>query len=290
MLDSFNHAQRERLAFIDFCLEYFGQITRADLIQKFKTGLAAATRDISSYRELAPHNLELSHQTKVYYRTEAFKPVFQHQPESILNNLSKGFGDGISNGVILSDKCFEASTLVTPSSEIIALTMRAIITKSALCCNYTSLTSGESHKMLFPHSIVNNGQRWHVRAFDTKHNEFRDFVCTRLSHCTIDSEAKNDLANAAHDVAWNNLISVELVPHPNLQYPKAIEMDYNMKGGVLKLEVREALLGYVLRYWNVDCSQEASLAGGENHLWLKNIGELAELSCFKIAPGYKECK
>lgn len=53
-LDSLTHAQKERLAFIDFNLQHFGQVARADLIQRFKTGLAASTRDLTSYRELAP--------------------------------------------------------------------------------------------------------------------------------------------------------------------------------------------------------------------------------------------
>ena len=39
-LDLLTHAQKERLAFIDFSLQYFGQVARIDLIQRFKTGLA----------------------------------------------------------------------------------------------------------------------------------------------------------------------------------------------------------------------------------------------------------
>ena len=39
-----SYAQRERLAFIDFSLNYFGEISRSDLNNQFQTGLAAATR------------------------------------------------------------------------------------------------------------------------------------------------------------------------------------------------------------------------------------------------------
>ncbi len=40
-IDKLNYAQRERLVFIDFCLEYYGVIARADLVQQFQTGLAS---------------------------------------------------------------------------------------------------------------------------------------------------------------------------------------------------------------------------------------------------------
>ncbi|WP_347360078.1 hypothetical protein [Shewanella mangrovi] len=71
-LDELNHAQKQRLAFIDFCLQYFGQISRQDLITKFATGLAASTRDLSLYRELAPDNLKLVHPTRHYQRQLQF--------------------------------------------------------------------------------------------------------------------------------------------------------------------------------------------------------------------------
>ena len=34
-LSRYPHAQRERLAFIDFCLYYFGEVSKADLLRQF---------------------------------------------------------------------------------------------------------------------------------------------------------------------------------------------------------------------------------------------------------------
>jgi len=61
-----------------------------------------------------------------------------------------------------------------------------------------------------------------------------------------------------------------------------------MTAGKLELNVREALLGYLMRQWNVDCSLDASLNGGHHHLWLSNAKQLQHLSSLKIAPGYKD--
>ena len=300
-LDSYTHAQKERLAFIDFSLQYFGQVARADLIQRFRTGLAASTRDLTSYREIAPQNLELLHQTKSYHRTDAFKPVFEHNPEAILTGLCRGFGDGLSNGVHPSEYCIEATSLVHPKSEVVATLMRAINSQQAISCDYVSLSSGKTKREIVPHALVNNGHRWHVRGFDRNSQEFRDFVCTRLQNVTeikqqdvskteIIPLGENELR--VSDLQWNKIVSVALKPHPSIKYKLAVELDYDMEQGQLVLEVRGALLGYLLRQWNVDCTENSSLKGNEYQLWLSNThhvkNELSEITDLAIAPGYKE--
>ncbi|MCO7248830.1 hypothetical protein [Pseudoalteromonas sp. Ps84H-4] len=89
LLDSLNHAQRERLVFIDFNLEFLGQIARAELIQKFGVGPASCTRDFAVYKELAPGNAVLMHENKRYVRSEAFRAVFEHNPVDVLKRLQK---------------------------------------------------------------------------------------------------------------------------------------------------------------------------------------------------------
>ena len=300
-LDSYTHAQKERLAFIDFSLQYFGQVARADLIQRFRTGLAASTRDLTSYREIAPQNLELLHQTKNYHRTDAFKPVFEHNPEAILTGLCRGFGDGLSNGVHPSEYCIDATRLVHPKSEVVATLMRAINSQQAISCDYVSLSSGKTKREIVPHTLVNNGHRWHVRGFDRKSQEFRDFVCTRLQNVTEIKQqdaSKTEIITLAEselrvsDLQWNKIVSVTLKPHPSIKHKLAIELDYDMEQGQLALEVRAALLGYLLRQWNVDCTENSSLKGNEYQLWLSNThhvkNELSGITDLAIAPGYKE--
>lgn len=50
LLDSLNHTQRERLAFIDFNLDFLGHIAKAKLIQKFGISPAPYTRDFAVYK------------------------------------------------------------------------------------------------------------------------------------------------------------------------------------------------------------------------------------------------
>ena len=286
-LDKLNYAQRERLAFIDFCLQFAGQISRADLISHFGIGLASSSRDLSLYKELAPSNLVLEHKTKQYHRTAEFNPIFTHNSEAVLTSLSQCFGDRFSNGIGSSSTCFYAARINHPNPNTIATLMRAINNKKTVMCHYISLSSGDSQREIVPHAIVNNGLRWHVRAYDVNSGEFRDFVCTRIQNAQEIQKQIPLKAKANNDCAWQNIINIELVPHPSVKHKKAIELDYSMSNGILQLKVREALLGYLMRQWSVDCSEAASLNANEYHLWLSNIKKLDSSVNMLIAPGYK---
>lgn len=48
--------QRDRLAFIELRLRFIGEVRRQDLVTRFGIQVAAATRDIALYKEVAPRN------------------------------------------------------------------------------------------------------------------------------------------------------------------------------------------------------------------------------------------
>lgn len=282
-----NHAQQDRLAFIDFSLQYFGQVARTDLIQRFQTGLAASTRDFSTYKEMAPDNLHLVHQTKRYHRGEQFIALFKHNPEVILTALSRGFGNGISSGVQPSKQCFDAVRLVHPDANIIASIMRAIHNKQAIKCHYVSVSSGESERVMVPHSIINNGHRWHVRAYDRKRNKFRDFVCTRFTQVNVISGDIRVHEASGYDEQWQSIVTLCLIPHPSLTSSLAIELDYGMQDGQLNLHLRAAIAAYVLRQWQVDCSAEHQLNEQGCQLALANREVLANIDNVGLTLGGK---
>lgn len=67
-----------------------------------------------------------------------------------------------------------------------------------------------------------------------------------------------------------NNISDGFDANGDIQFPTAIEMDYGITDGVLNLNVRAALAGYLLIRWNVDCTENANLTGAEYQLYLQN--------------------
>ena len=95
--------------------------------------------------------------------------------------------------------------------------------------------------------------------------------------------------NKEQDKEWNTFISLELVPHPkNIQHPTAIELDYGMVDGCMTIITRAALTGYLLRRWNVDCSDNAELNGNEYQLYLNNKHLISGAGNLTLAPDFQD--
>ena len=84
-LEDLSVAQRERLAYIDFRLYFFGEIGRPDLIERFGVAPAGATRDLALYREIVPHNITFDGSNKIYRIGQAFSPLFKHVSLSLIH-------------------------------------------------------------------------------------------------------------------------------------------------------------------------------------------------------------
>jgi len=280
-------AQRDRLAFIDLRLRYLGEVGRQDLVSRFGIQSAAASRDLAQYREVAPRNLDYDTRAKVYVRAAWFRPVFDVQADRVLTWLSQGYGDGEpvrSRGATVHEGM---PWLGRVDLELLSVLTRAIHRGLAVEVSYRALSSGLTTREIVPFALADSGQRWHVRAFDRRGGEFRDFVLGRLADAQIlpGSVAQHELP--AHDIQWNRITELELVPHPaNVQHPDTIEAEYAMENGVLKVRARAAMAGYLLRRWSVDCTEDHSLKGGEFHLWLRNRQALYGVTNLNLAPGY----
>lgn len=287
-IEDISFAQKQRLAFIDFLLMFKGSFVRSDLTSKFQMGMANATRDIALYRELAPKNCDFDNPAKMYFQMKQFKPLFKLDARKTLVKLANDITDGFDAIGDINFPVDAPSQLNVPDIFIVAKLVQAILNNKAVSIIYTSLSSGSAARELVPHSIIDNGLRWHVRAYDRKSNSFRDFVLTRISKVTIKDDTPESFEDKLEDHQWMRMMPLQLVPHPNnIEHPTAIQMDYGMDKGVLELNIRAALAGYLLRRWNVDCTEEASLRGGEYQLWLRNRQTLYGAENLTIAPGYK---
>ncbi|HDT5879127.1 TPA: WYL domain-containing protein [Klebsiella quasipneumoniae subsp. similipneumoniae] len=280
-------ATRDRIAHIDFTLLFKGEAVRADLVDRFSIAAAQATKDFTMYRELAPGNIEYDQKLKLHKRGEDFEPLFEYDVVRTLATISQGYGDGFTGKVKPPLACEAPYHLNKPSLSIVAKVTEAIHKGKALCITYVSLSSGETTREIVPHTLVDNGLRWHVRGFDRKHGEFRDFVLTRIKAAVVLEDSRlSETELETQDRQWNRFVELELVPHPRIKHSEAIELDYGMKGGVMKVEIRAATAGYLLRLWNVDCTKEALLKTPEFHLWLKNHQTLYGVGNLAIAPGF----
>ncbi len=287
-LDGIKQAQRERLLHIDFRAYFLGDVGRSDLIKRFGIKAAAATRDINIYTELAPGNIDYDTKTKSFIREDGFKPLFEYNVSQVLSALSQGFGEDFVGSPKPVIACEMPAKLNKPKLDVLSVITRAIHQGKAVKVEYSSTSSGTAMRELVPFVLVDNGLRWHVRTYDRKNDRFGDFVITRITKAKLIDAPLGEHEDLKHDIQWNRIVEMELVPHPRIKHPRVIELDYDMIDGVRKQNVRAAVAGYVLRRWNVDCTEDHSLEGAEYHLWLRNTPALYGVDNLSIAPNHKK--
>ena len=287
-VDRLSQAQRERLAFLEMRAYFTGELRRADIEARFGIKPAASSRDLSAYRDLEPGNLDYDVAARCYRPTKSFRPLFEFSSDRVLAWLLQGFGDGLELKLRKAAPCEGPGNLVRPDLGVLSTVTRAMCAKCAVKVSYLSLTSGSSSRELVPVALADNGLRWHVRAFDRERGHFADFVLTRISKAQELEGAVSEGEILAADEQWARMVELELVPHPGLKQPKAIEADYNMEEGVLRIKARAALAGYVLRRWSVDASSDHRLDPASHHLWLRNPQTLYGVESALLAPGRAE--
>ena len=288
-LEDLTQPQRDRLAFIELRVRFYGEVRRQDLFARFNIQAAAATRDLATYKELMPGNIDYDGKSKVHVRAELFRPLFDFSASRVLMWLAQGYGDNepVRHRPLIPAEV--GAQISSPDLETLSVITRAIHRKSAVQITYRALTSGMTSREIVPFALADNGSRWHVRAYDRRSSEFRDFVLARLADARFVDGPIADEERPDQDIQWNRVVELELVPHPaNMRNPDTIEAEYGMSEGRLVTRVRAALVGYMLRSWNVDCTPDHSLRGGENHLWLKNRQALYGVANLVLAPGYSE--
>lgn len=262
-------------------------VNRGDLVNRFGIKSAAATRDLALYRDLAPGNLVYDTKAKSYVSPDHFKPLFDCQSSQALSALCYGLGDDHVAGSISLVPVESPVQLNFPNLDVLAGITRAIHQKKALNIEYQSLSSGLSQREITPFALVDNRLRWHVRAYDRRRDRFTDFVLNRIGKTELLTGVPDIGETKDADIQWNRIVEMHIVPHPNLQHPETIITEYAMTNGMLRLQVRAAIAGYVLRNWNIDCSPMHELEGPEYHLWLKNTPTLYGVENLAIAPGHK---
>lgn len=287
-IEDLSAAQHARLVHLEMNLRFIGGFSRQVLADEQGMHGNAITRDVKIYRTIAGDNLSYDVTAKHYRITDRFTPIFDVTPTKALAWLtsSQGRGDGIPSAVGVR---FSAPLqLSQPSTNTIAAISRAIHSKCPVQIEYESLRE-RSERVIAPYALVNNGLRWHVRAFDRKAQEFRDFVLTRILSpkvLTRDEFQKHELAEL--DAAWMNSVELRLIPHPDRPRPEVTRLDYGMGDGPMTVTLRWAEVGYTLRQWNIDSSRDHSMTGLEFRLWLANHEVLDSIPNALLAPGFRE--
>ncbi|BES73885.1 hypothetical protein RE428_49030 (plasmid) [Marinobacter nanhaiticus D15-8W] len=279
--------QLERLAHIEFLAYFTGKVTRKDIMSRFDVSSAAATRDLTAYIDAAPDNIAYDPRQKHYVTTNEFRCLLPLSADKCLSTLTSGFGDVMDGGEEF--RCAHHIALERPDLDVTATFSRAISRRKPIKVEYVSMTSGVSARIICPHSLINNGLRWHARAYDRKRGKFSDFVLNRVLSAKLlskETPRPNEIGSA--DIDWTEEVELLIRAHPRLNSDsrRAVEQEFGMQDGCFKKRVRKAQVGYLLNSWNVDSTPNAVLKGRHILLHLENAQEIKnmEIESFKLAP------
>ena len=281
-----SQSQRERLAYLEMRAWFAGEVRRPDIEARFGVKPAAASRDLTAYRDIAPDNLEYDTAARCYRPTVAFKPVFGFSADRVLSWLLSGFGDGLEPRPKKPAPCEGAGNLCAPDLDILAAVTRALCTGRVLKISYLSLSSGRASRVVVPVALADTGLRWHVRAYDRQNSRFSDFALRRIANAEILDELAGEGETIEADEQWARIVEIELIAHPDARWPEGVAADYGMEKGLLRTRSRAALAGYFLHRWQVDCTPGHSLDPSEHHLWLRNPQTLYGVESAALAPGF----
>jgi predicted DNA-binding transcriptional regulator YafY len=274
-------ATRQRLQYIEIMAWYAGVVTRSDVARAFGLSDPAATKDLKLYSDLAPGNLVYNHSVFGFVPGDGFSAAFADlTPAAVLPVIAANLA--VANGPYGDELVYGLPTAALPlparlpSPQTLAQITRAIHGRRKLRVSYRSLSSRESgaERVLEPHTLVNTGLRWHVRAYSEDTCDFRDFVLSRIVEATcLDMPAES---GEQYDDDWVESVSLMLAPHAGLDADRraSLLLDYGASGEVIEVNVRRALLGYVLQRLSVDTTPDHALNPSAYQLMLLNRDEI----------------
>ncbi|OOZ41462.1 WYL domain-containing protein [Solemya pervernicosa gill symbiont] len=272
---------RQRLQYIEIMVFYCGVLTRNDVARAFGISDPAATKDISLYGRLAPENLIYKQALFGYVPGPNFTAIVSDlSPEAVLPMIAANLTS--MNGPYGDSSIFSipAERLPIPARlphrTITAEVLRAVAQRRKVGITYRSLSDSDHDpvRIIEPHALCHNGLRWHIRAYSEQSFDFRDFVLSRITAAQLlDEEAESD---AQYDEDWAESITLLLTPHPGLSEKKrqSLLIDYGAEDGIITIEVRRALLGYLLQQLSVDTSHDSSLNPDAYQLIVANRDEV----------------
>ena len=283
-------SQRQRYAFLENRLYWEGEVTRADLMNRFSISGPQASDDVSKYLELTSGNLEPDRVKKAYVATPRFKPLFTApDARQYLTQLLLLADDAIDPADSwLGHKPPHA---VMPrvrrrlDNETLRPVVAAIRQRKAIEIRYQSMSAPDPIlRWIAPHALVYDGSRWHCRSWCFNRSRFTDFVLARILSL---GDTRPSGIDPAIDRQWQEEFTMRLAPHPGLSASQraAIEMDYGMENGTVGISMRLCMTAYFERHYGLDLPSEL-LPPSRRQIVLQNREELEALraSCEANEP------
>lgn len=269
---------KRRLEFIDFRLAWDGRINRKDLVERFQMSPPQATNDLERYAQEAPGNIRYDAVLKTFLREDSFRPRFvAGQANRYLLQLQALQLNWLEKDQTFFDNLppLDVATIrrrAVPDDIMMTIT-DGIRRKTRLAIRYWT-TSGKpvSVRIVSPHALGSGAGRWHMRAWNEDHGDFRDFNLSRIESAKI---VDGPPVDPKFDFEWNTIGMLRIRANPDLPEAEqaAIRRDYEFEGEVLEVPSRLALMFYLHAEFGLDKTRISHA----QQLVLENQAELEDL-------------
>ena len=241
-----------RYRYIEIIALWEGSLRTKHLCQTFNIGRQQASKDINQYNnEIAPNNLFYDRSMKSYVPSDTFIPKVT---SGVLDEYLSFSTDATDSVNILKSICKEnipVETIKWPSRYAAPRVVRSVVQAIKRCnrieVDYVSVQKPDREgRIIVPHALAFTGDRWHVRAWCEKNQDYRDFALSRFRG---EPELLGKSAhNRKNDVAWQTKVTMEIIPNPSLspEQQKVVAEDYAMSDGKLAITLRAQLIPYAI--------------------------------------------
>lgn len=266
----------QRLEFIEFRLVWEGRINRADIAERFNLTVQQASADLGLYDVTAPNNMTYLRGLKTFVPAATFEPKFlRDKADRQLLQLA-----AICAGLVEPRDTWFSSLppmdavpmpLHQVDTKIVLVALEAIRGRKSVEISYQSMERPNAiNRIIEPHALGHDGERWHLRAWCARNHDFRDFVLSRIEQIEVSGAAVSDPLT---DAEWNELIVLILAPNPGLGEGtrRVVAKEFGMERGRLRLKMRAALAWYTIKRLNLDLT---GLPPERQKLVLVNLDEV----------------
>ncbi|WP_440056877.1 helix-turn-helix transcriptional regulator (plasmid) [Pseudoalteromonas sp. T1lg65] len=237
--------------YLEALLFWEGQIQTGLFQQKFGLSRPSASKYLNRFIE--------EQRITVYYdeSEKAHRLGCAFTPRLITEDFSE-YTRRVTEGHLHRFDYSHLASLPIPNRKLEPELLRPILTacrkQQALDIRYQSIKhNAETERIVRPHSLVNTGLRYHLRAYCEASDSFRDFSLSRILSAEPDYSCKAQ-KGIQDDSNWQTPVELVIMPEPRLSHyaQQVIARDFNMHNQRATIVTNAALINYLISILRLD--------------------------------------
>ncbi|TMP39760.1 WYL domain-containing protein [Pseudoalteromonas citrea] len=243
--------EEQYFRYIEAVLFWQAEIQTGVFQDKFKLSRPSARRYLTDYIERHDIAAKYDESEKAYVLATPFTPRYISQDFSEYAHL-------IGELYVHQLSASPISALALPHRKLNPIILRPILNacrrQSVLDICYQSIKEGgETDRIIRPHTLINSGLRYHLRAYCEKAQGFRDFSLSRIVSAEPEFKSKAKQYKK-DDIAWQQEVTLTIMPDPRLsEYAQhVIAHDFDMQSHKKHLKTNAALVNYLMSILRLD--------------------------------------